>query len=173
MRARDFRDRVQRDGVQPLLHAEQQRLDNGQRQGKLQTEGRALSGTAFDFYCALQSLPNTLHYIQSNAASGNFRDLVGSAESGTEDERINFRVAEPRRLLCCDQALLNGPGLYFFGIHAAPVIRGLNDNLIALVVRLQVNLSMRWFTRTHTIAGVLNSVAYGISHQMGQWLRDR
>src|SRR6185437_1644881 len=173
MRPRDFGDRIQWDGVQPLLHTEQQCLDDRQRQRELEAKRGALSGAALNFHGAFETLQHALHYVEANAASGNLRNLVGSAKAGAEDERINFRVTEVYGLFGCDQTLFHAPGLYFFGIHASPVVGGLNDHLIALVVRLQMDLSMRGFAGTRAFLGAFDPVAYGIPNQGGQWFGDR
>ena len=111
--ARNFRHCVQGNGIQPLLHPEQQGLDDGQRERQLQAEGRALSHPGLNFDRALQAVQHGLHHVQADAAAGDFGDLVRGAEPGPEDQRKNFSFAQPVRLFRGEETLLQGLGFDF------------------------------------------------------------
>ena len=96
--ARNFRHGIQGNGVQPLLHPEQQGLDDGQRERQLQAEGCALAGPGLDVDRALQAVQHGLHHVQADAAAGDFGDLVRRAEAGPEDQFENLGFAQPVRL---------------------------------------------------------------------------
>ena len=71
--ARDLRHCVQRNGIQPVLDPEQQRLDDGKGERQLEAEGCALAGLGLDFYRSLQPVQNAAHNVQADAASRKFR----------------------------------------------------------------------------------------------------
>ena len=73
--AGNFRHCVQGHGVQPLLHPEQQGLDDGQREWQLQAEGGALAHPGLNLDRAFQAVQHGLHHVQADAAAGDLGDL--------------------------------------------------------------------------------------------------
>ena len=59
----------------------QERLNAGERERNHQAEGGAFADFAFDLDGALQIVEGCLDHIESDAAAGNFSDLVGGAEA--------------------------------------------------------------------------------------------
>src|ERR1700690_661752 len=94
--ARDLNDRSQGNGVEPPVHAEQERLNAGQGERDQKLKGGAPTGFAHHFDEALHALENGLHYIESDASSGNFRNFVFGAEPGLEYQlqSLGFAQAE-------------------------------------------------------------------------------
>ena len=99
MRARNLHHRVQRDRIQPLLHLEQERLDDGEGERQLQPEGRALPGMRVDMHCALEAMHHALHHIHADSAPGDFGDFLRRAEARPEHKIQHFRLAKPRYIL--------------------------------------------------------------------------
>ena len=95
MGASDLRHGVQWNGVKALLHAKEQSFDDGKGQRQLQAEGGALPGAAHHVDRAFQPMQYALHNIQTDAAAGNFGDLVRRAESRAENEIEDVGLAEP------------------------------------------------------------------------------
>ena len=71
--ARDFGHRVERQRIEPLFHAEQQRADDGQSQRQAQTESCAPSSDGFDLHRTLQPREHGLHHVEPNSAAGERR----------------------------------------------------------------------------------------------------
>ena len=88
--ARNFRHRIQGNGIQPLLDPEQQGLDDREREWQLQAEGGALARPGLDFDRAFKAVHHGLHHIQADAAAGDLGDLNRRAESGPKHQCENF-----------------------------------------------------------------------------------
>ena len=61
--ARDLGHGVKWNGIQPVLDAEHQRLDNGQGQRKFQTESCALPEIGFGLNGSLHSHQNAVYHV--------------------------------------------------------------------------------------------------------------
>ena len=58
-----------------------------------------MAGAIHDLHRALQPLQNAANDIQADPTAGNFVDLLGSAESGTEHQVENFGFTQGQTLL--------------------------------------------------------------------------
>src|SRR5258707_13350375 len=76
-RSRDFRHRIQWYGVEPVLHTEQQSLDDGESQWQAEPEGSPFSWTVDNFHGPLEALQYALHNVKTDPAAGDFGDLLG------------------------------------------------------------------------------------------------
>ncbi len=59
-----------------------------------------------------------------------------------------------------------------FGVDAAPIVGDFNDHLVALVIGVQADCSLRGLARFAALFGRFDAVADGIAHQVRQRLGD-
>src|SRR2546423_216633 len=168
--ARDFQHCVQRNGIQALLDPEQQSLDDRESQRQLQAEGRALAQLGFQTHRSFQAVQHALHDIHADPASGNFGDLLGRAEAGTEDIIQGFGFRELGEFFRRRQPEFDGLGANLLDIDAASVVADFHDYLIPMVVGIQPNCSLRALAELAAFFRRLNAVADGVADQMGQRL---
>src|SRR5580704_12303772 len=170
--ASDLSHRIQRNGIQTLFDPEQQGFDDGECQWQLQAECGPLPRATDDVNRALQAMQDALHDVQTNAAAGNFGDLIRSAESRAEDEIHNVRFAESAGFFRFQQASLDGSCLHFLRVDAAAVVADFHDDLIALMVGLETDGSLRWLACASALFRAFNSVSNCVSYQVRHWFGD-
>src|SRR5450755_1390473 len=170
--ARNLRNRVQGNRIEPLFHPEQEGLDNRERKWQLQAEGRALAHPGLNFDRTLQPVHHGLHHVQADSAARDLGNLDRSAEPWPEHQRKNFGFSQPVRLFRGKEALLGSPGLDFLYVNARPVVGDFNDNLIALMIRSEMDGSARRLSASHPLLGALDAMTDGIADQMGHRLGD-
>src|SRR5580704_11690818 len=170
--ASDLSHRIQRNGIQTLFDPEQQGFDDGECQWQLQAECGPLPRAAEDVYRALEAMQDALHDVQTNAAAGNFGDLIRSAESRAEDEIHNVRFAEPAGFFPFQQTSFYGSRLDLLRVDAAAVVADFHDDLIALMVSLETDGSLGRFTSASALFGAFNAVSNRIPNQVRHWFGD-
>ena len=110
--------------------------------------------------------------VQTDSAAGNLGDLIGRAESWPEHQFENLRFAHLIRFFRRNQALRQCFGFDPSRIDAGTVITDFHHNLIALVIRSQMNGAPSPLSRADTFLGSLDTMANCIPNQMGQGLSD-
>ena len=109
-------------GVESLLNPEQQGLNNGERQWQFQPERGSLAELGFQAHGSLQAVQHALHDVHADAAPGNFGDLLGRAEAGTEDVIQGFGFRELGEFFRRRQPEFDGLGANLLDIDAASVV---------------------------------------------------
>ena len=160
---RNLQHRVQRNGIQPLLHPKQQRLDDGQGQGKLHPESGAFAGARLHADGSFQPVQYTLHHVHANPPPRDFGDLLGSAEAGAEDEVEDLSIVQPHDFFAGRHSQFQGLGANLLGVHAAAVVGDFDDDLIALVIRMQPDDPLRRFAQFAALVRRLNAMAHRVA----------
>src|SRR5215470_2971169 len=130
LRARYLSNRIQGNSVEPVFDAEQQCLDDGQRQRQLQPKLRALTDLSLELDRSLQPMQHTSNYVEPHAASGNLGDLLRGAESWPEDQVQRFSRRHSFSFFCIDDVNLERLGLEFVVIDTRAVVAHFNDQLV-------------------------------------------
>jgi len=106
--ARDFRNGIERDGVQPLLYPKEQSFDDRQSERQLESESCTLARSRLQIHRTLQPVQHGLDNVQANTAPRDLGDLFRRAKAGFEYERENARLAQPLRFFRRNESLLQG-----------------------------------------------------------------
>src|SRR5580704_7291496 len=104
-------------------------------------------------------MQDALYHIQTDAAAGDFGNLIGGAEAGAEDKIKNIRLAQTAGFLGLEQTSFDGAGLDSFRIDAAAVVADFHDDLIALVIGFQADRSSGRLAGSSTLLFAFNAVA--------------
>src|SRR5579872_3414937 len=121
----------------------------------------------------LQAMQDALDDVHPNAAAGDLGDLLGGAEAGAEDEIESLGFGETRGLFGGGKTEFDGFGTDFLRVDAAAIVGDFDDNLVAVVVRVEADASMRRLAQLAALFGGLNAVAHGVAHEMRQRFGDR
>ena len=121
---------------------------------------------------AFQAVQHGLHHVQADAATRDLGDLVRGAEPGPEDQCKNFSFSQPVRFVRGEKAFLHGLGFDFVRVNAGPVVGNFHDNLIAVVIRSEMDGSARRLSVSHPLFGALDAMTDGIADQVGQRFGD-
>src|SRR5580704_19193334 len=137
--ARDFDDRRKRYREKPAADAKQKRLNAGQCQRNAQLNGGSLPARRGNVNGALQAVEHGANYVHTDAAAGNFGNFGGSAESRFEDQVQKIVFIGALNVLCLQQAVSYRLFANAIEIHAAAIVADFNNDLRALVIRVQIN----------------------------------
>src|SRR5579871_6939556 len=98
-------------------------------------------------------MQDALDDVHANAAAGDLGDLLGGAEAGAEDEIESLGFGETRGLFGSRQPKFDGLGADFLRVDAAAIVGDFDDNLVAVVVRVEADASMRGLAQLATLFG--------------------
>src|ERR1700719_29190 len=87
-------DRIQRNRVEFIGYADEQRLNDRKRQRKRDRETRALTGHRIDVEDAFETRDVPLDDIHADTASAHVRNNVGGGESRRKDQLDDLAVAQ-------------------------------------------------------------------------------
>lgn len=82
--------------------------------------------------------------------------------------RCSLALAHTGGLLCGDDALLDGLVPQPVGIDAGPVVRDLDVDLAALVVRAEDDMTFRGLARGSPVCSILDAVVDRVADQVRQ-----
>src|SRR5579862_4137883 len=111
-----------------------------------------------------------LHHVQADAATRDLGDLGGGAESGPEHQSENFSFSQSLRLFRGKETLFDGFGFDFLNINSRAIVGDFNDNLIAVMIRSELDGSTRRLPVSDSLFGALNAMTDGIADEMGHRL---
>src|SRR5690348_1432712 len=136
-------------------------INNGERQRKPNRESGSLVFAAFDVNCAAQGIHVAAHDIETNAATGNFRDFLGGRKTGLKDEIVNFGFRKA-------QAFGNEAGATSvlrdaFVVEAAAIIGEPHDNVAGVVKGFENDFAAGIFSESAAHFGGLQSVIHGVA----------
>ena len=128
----DFRRLVEilvepEQGAETPAHAHDQAINDGQGEGQIDRESRALAEHGVDVHLAAQLLDIASHHIHAHAAPGNVRDRFRSGKTGGEDEVVNLLVG--KSLAGFDDAFLLRLGEELPLGEAVPIVLNLDDDV--------------------------------------------
>src|SRR5260370_6990261 len=127
--AGDLDDRGERHSKEPPAHAEKQRLNSCESQGRAKLNGGAMTLLRRYLDGALQAVKNRAHDIHADAAAGNFGDFLGGAEAGFKNEVENFRLGQAHNLFLLDDAFFDSVFGGLDEIDSPPIVPNLHDHL--------------------------------------------
>ena len=129
-------------------------------------------GALIDRDGSFQAGKRAAHYVHADAASGDFGDALGGGYAGFEHQLQFFLLAHARRLFRTDNGALDCLGDDVVDVQPAAVVGDFDDHVICLVISIQANDALRRFAGRHAFLRCFNSVVCGVTHQMGERLRQ-
>jgi hypothetical protein len=149
-----------------VTDADQQAVDNGQRQGKAERDREPRSRFTGDIDGSAQRLHASPHHVHADAAPGDRGHLSRRGEPRRHNEREDLGL---RKLgAAIDQALLDGAGTHGLHIQAAPVVANLDQHIGAGVPGRKVNGSGGGFAGRAAGFRGLDAVIHAVADQMDQ-----
>ena len=170
-----FLDGGQRNDVATLAHADQQPIDDRQRQRQAQRDLGALAGLTGDIDVAAQRIDRAPHHIHADTAAGDAGDLVRRREAGLHDELEQLAVG--RLGAGREQPLFLGALLDARAVQAGTIIGNGDQHLVAQMARRKLDAALARLAcrlaRPRQLDAVVDRIADQMDQRVGQALDQR
>ena len=165
-----FDDGVERDDVGVVVDADQEAVDDRQRQRQPDGEGRSPAFVRNHLDAAAQGLDVASHHIHADAAPRKVGNLVGGGEAGLEDQVDDFAVAE--RGIGRDQLAFDGFGADALAIEAAAVVGDFDDDAAGVVEGIERDPARGRFSPFAPQFGGFDAVVERVADEVHQRVAD-
>src|SRR6266850_1496266 len=139
-----------------------------QRERHLKRELRALSACALDIDFAVERIQVGAHDVKPNTPARQFRLDRRGRKARVEKHFAKVALRQPVRGFGRYEAALDRALLHTLVINSPPVVFHFNIDVIAPMVSAQRDVSRCRLACGRTVVAVLDTVRYGISHQVHQ-----
>ena len=130
-----FDDHVERHDKGRGIHADQEAVDDGERQWQANAHGGADAFDTVDIDGAAQRRDVAADDVHADTAPGEVADLLDGGEAGHEDELVDFLVGQ--LLFGLGQAALDGFGQDAFAFESAAVVDDFDDDAAGVVIGVE------------------------------------
>ena len=161
------------NGEAVAADGDDQGWNDGQGQGNLDLERRALAGLALQVDRTADLLDVGLDHVHADATTGDVRHLFRGRETGKEEQMGGFAVGHAGRLLGVDEASLERLGLDALGIDAGAVVDDLDVDLAPFMKGAQKQRAGGRLAPRHARIRFFDAVVHRVAHDVRERVLDR
>ena len=114
-----------------------------------------------------------LHHVHADAAARHGGNHSGGGETGTEDEALQLHIAHTGEFGLGGQSVLQDLRPNLVERQATAVVRDLDDDMAALMIRVQRDMAGFRFAGGTPFRPALQSVVAAVAHHVGQRVLDQ